>query len=192
MRGRIKPWLDLLSNVAIIATAILWIYVVGTHYVVPSLRSWTQLRPGDSIAGVNEINWGQHKKTLVMAMRVGCQYCTESAPFYRRLAHMAQAGETAAQLVAALPDDPASARAYLASEQISIPSVEIDLNKVGITGTPTLVLVDQRGRVLRKWVGVLSELQQDQVRKAIESSPAKNAGEMAKSPNTSAPGMAAF
>ena len=32
----------------------------------------------------------------------------------------------------------------------------MDYEKIGVVGTPTVLLVDSRGRVLRKWIGQLS------------------------------------
>jgi hypothetical protein len=49
----------------------------------------------------------------------------------------------------------------------SLPAV--NYSTLGVTGTPTLVLVDSTGRIVDFWVGKLSEVEQQEVIEAVES-----------------------
>lgn len=163
---KIKEKLDIASNVIIILTGIVFIYVIGTNYVVPGIVSHFRLRRGESVQGIN-VDWNQHEATLLVAMRVGCQYCAESIPFYQKLLQMEKSGATSAYILAAFPDDPAATQQYLQLHGMHVQSIRINLAQLGITGTPTLILVDHGGHIIRKWIGVLSQSEEQEVIAAL-------------------------
>lgn len=151
-----KARLELLSNVVIIVVGIVWAYVMGFNYFIPMIRSQLRLRDGARLVAIRDIDWSHHDATLVLVLRVGCPYCEQSMPFYRELANMERSGNTAVHVVAAFPDDPAAVQRYMQAHQLDIESVRVNLGEIGITGTPTLLVVDRGGHLLRKWVGALS------------------------------------
>jgi len=75
-------------------------------------------------------------------------------PFYRRLWTMQQAGQLNARLVAVFPDNPIDVTEVMESQKLTIPAFPaIHLDNFRVSGTPTLILVDASGRVVKPWVG---------------------------------------
>ena len=52
----------------------------------------SQLVVGKQLPLVAKYEWHSHKKTLLLALRNGCHYCEDSAPFYRTLAGLESSG----------------------------------------------------------------------------------------------------
>ena len=102
------------------------------------------------------LDWSGNKRTLVLAVSAGCRYCTESAPFYRRISTEAS-NQDGVGLVAVLPQPIDEARRYLSELGVSIESVSGRLDTLGVSATPTLLLVDRDGAVRKSWVGKLPE-----------------------------------
>jgi hypothetical protein len=104
------------------------------------------------------VNWAKNKQTLVLALSKSCRFCAESAPFYKQLASET-AGRPDLKLVAVFPHESTDeANAYL--KQIEVPITEVrqaPLETIGVTGTPTLALVDGTGTVTATWVGLLGD-----------------------------------
>jgi hypothetical protein len=109
------------------------------------------------------INWGQNKQTLLLVLRDGCHFCSDSAGFYQRLVKESQApGNTG--FVAVLPGTVDDSRKYL--EHLGVPITEVrqeGLNALGVRGTPTLLLINDKGVVTRSWIGRLPANKEDEV-----------------------------
>jgi hypothetical protein len=89
-------------------------------------------------------------------LQAGCHFCSESAPFYQRLARET-AQKSGVHLVAVLPQDVAEGSKYLNSLGVPIEDVrQAQLDALGVSGTPTLILIDGKGVVMKSWVGKLS------------------------------------
>lgn len=149
--------IELLANVSIIVVALLLGAAVVRQYVLPSgqpLRpAASQIQPGSKI-NLPGVEWPKAGRTLVLALQKGCHFCTESAPFYKRLAPAAS--EKNVKLVAVLPQAQDEARQYLADLSIPVNEVtQASLDSIGVQGTPTLILVDDKGQVIDSWVGKL-------------------------------------
>jgi hypothetical protein len=80
---------------------------------------------------------------------------------------MESSGELNAHLLAVLPDDKDSGTAFLRSGNAEIEAVfDQPLNNIQVLGTPTILLVDSHGTVVREWVGRLSRDAEEAVIKA--------------------------
>lgn len=123
------------------------------------------ISPGTALT-VKDVRWEEGDRTVVLALSKGCHFCSESASFYRRLAELARRSPRL-QLVAALPQGEEEGREYLSSLGVSIEHVkQAPLDTLGVQGTPTLILVNADGKVMRSWIG---ELPPDEERRAIEA-----------------------
>ena len=95
------------------------------------------ISPGTALA-VKDVRWEQGDKTVVLALSKGCHFCSDSAPFYRRLAEAARRNSRL-QLVAVLPQGEKEGHEYLDSLGLSIEHVkQAPLDTLGVQGTPTL------------------------------------------------------
>ncbi len=166
--GRVHRTIELLANLAIVVVAALGSVVLvrqlGTAPAPQSSASPISARPMASIRpaapsvgstlSVPDVDFAAADRTLVMVLSTQCGFCTDSAPFYRRLA---AAGHGRTRLVAVFPQDLVVAREFLAGLGVSVAGVvRAPVSAVGVRGTPTLVLVDQRGVVQKSWIGRLT------------------------------------
>ena len=146
--------LEAFTNVAILVVATL-----ASAALVKYLRSPQQgllppqVKVGQSL-DLRGIDWQSSRSTLVMALQTTCHFCSESAPFYRRL--VAAAGQSHVPIVAVLPEAKHESEAYLRELQVDVPNVrQVSFRDIQIRGTPTLLLVDRTGVVRQMWVGKL-------------------------------------
>ncbi len=150
--------IELLANVAIIVIALLLGAVLVKRYLMTdsqaSRPAAEQIRPGTKI-DLPGVDWSKSQQTLVLALSDGCRYCTESAAFYQRLAkEKASAGGV--RLIAVLPQEVSQGQTYLSKLGVAVDEVrQSTLSTIGVSGTPTLLLVDNNGAVKQSWLGKL-------------------------------------
>jgi hypothetical protein len=119
------------------------------------------LGPGSNIM-LPDVNWSANRRTLIMAIRPGCPWCTASAPFYRNL--LRSRAVDVFHVVAISPESVQKTRIYLSALQLDLSDIrQVDFEIVGVQGTPTLVLVNRSGRIEATWVGKLSPRGEDEV-----------------------------
>jgi hypothetical protein len=171
--------IEVVANIAVIATSLVVCTVLIRRYVLPSkgesaatarvgdtqLRnssSWqSSITPGTKIP-TPIIDWGKSDRTIVLALSTTCHFCTDSAPFYQKLAHDKR---TDVRIVALFPQSVREGRTYLDNLGIKVDEVtQSPLNSVGAVATPTLLLVDRQGTIVDSWVGKLSNGIAEEVR----------------------------
>lgn len=117
---------------------------------------------------LENVNWKENKKTLVFYISTTCHFCNESVPFYQKL--IKENSKNGITLVAVLPQEIYEAKRYLKSENLEIQRVyNASFESVGITGTPTLLLVDSEGVVSDLWRGKLSPDKESDVLSKLSS-----------------------
>jgi hypothetical protein len=152
--------IELVANVAIIITAVLLVALAANRYFFTPQSASDQaaarqsIKAGDKVT-LPDFNWAQSERTLLLVLSTNCRYCTESAPFYQRLAQeKTKRGGT--RLVAVLPQDDAASRKYLSDHGVSVDEIRrAALGDIPVGGTPTLILADQTGAVITSWIGKL-------------------------------------
>ena len=115
---------------------------------------------------ISDVDWRRSKQTLVVVLREGCRFCSDSAEFYRRLAK--ESRQTKTKLVTVLPGSIEASRRYL--EGLSVPISEVrqsPLSQINVRGTPTLLLVNDKGVVTKSWVGQLPPDKETEVIDAV-------------------------
>jgi len=117
-----------------------------------------------------DVDWAASKRTVVIALSVGCRFFTESAPFYKRLAEMEALGKTDARIVAVFPQSLDMATDYLASLKVPITTVkQASLTTLFVGGTPTVLLLDDTGMVTDVWIGRLDAEREEEVLKKVQA-----------------------
>jgi thioredoxin-related protein len=154
--------LELFSNIAIILVAVTLIGVV-IYKVLPEAKQipTKQLKAGSEFS-LPDVNWAENKKTLVLVLQKGCHFCTDSASFYKTLAEKNQ-NNNKVKLVAAFPHSVDEAKNYLSELGVAITDIRYFKFGKEIDGTPTLVLVDEQGKVADSWEGKLSSEEEQAV-----------------------------
>jgi thiol-disulfide isomerase/thioredoxin len=151
--------LDVMTNIAVIVTSIALLGFLGdswyeNHHAPQSSATRARALVGSTVK-LPGVDFTRKDKTLVIAISSTCHFCQESQPFYRQLANM-QGNK--ANLVAVLPMPQRDAEDYVHSAiSSSFRVVSASLDTMGVSSTPTLLLVDSQGRVERAWVGKLDD-----------------------------------
>lgn len=167
-----KSKVEVAANVVVILLAV----VIGSvflmdRFATPGVAP-NQVKVGDQLPGLRAYNWKAHQRTLVLALRNGCHFCEDSMPFYRRLAKLEQSNQISVHLIAVFPDDPAVVRQVVETQQLTIEVVPgTELGQVKVQATPTLMLVDEQGRVSKVWMGQLPPAEEADVIAAISKPP---------------------
>ena len=158
--------IELLANVAIIVVALVLGVVLVKRYLLTDTQSAAptaqRIQPGTKVdlAGVD---WSKSRQTLVLVLSDTCHYCTESAGFYQRLAEQ-KARQDGSRLIAVLPQDVSRGQAYMSKLGVNVDQVQqSSLSALGLSGTPTLLLVDNQGVVKESWLGKLPPNQETEV-----------------------------
>lgn len=164
--------LEVLANIAVIITSVVLCTVLAKRYLFsPTKQTATQtieqtrppspntqqrpsIQPGTKIS-LPGIDWSKSTRTVVLALSTTCHFCSESAPFYQKLQQQKPNG---VRLVAVFPQSVENSRNYLNKLGVSVSDVvQSSLSSVGVSGTPTLLLINNEGSVTDSWVGKLSD-----------------------------------
>jgi hypothetical protein len=149
--------IELLANVAIIVVALLIAGVLVKRYLLPQAESpqaRARIQPGTKLS-VPGVEWGKNERTLLLVLSTSCHFCTESSPFYQRLARE-KAKKGGVGLVAVLPQSVGESQKYLNDLGVSVDDIkQAGLDAVHVRGTPTLIMADRTGAVVESWVGKL-------------------------------------
>lgn len=169
--SKLKNKIELVANVAIIVVAILIGIVFVKNYLLapaPAPETRDYRVPVGTKVSLPGVDWAQNGQTLLLVLKKGCRYCAESAPFYQRLIRETSA-KSPVHLVAVLPHEVNEAKQYLGSLSVPIDEVrQSELDALKVQGTPTLILVNEKGEVVESWVGKLPAEQETEVLKRIE------------------------
>ncbi len=162
---------EIASNLAIIAVAItLGIFMLGRFFdqstAAPGPTQAESVQPGATLP-LKDVDWSQSERNLVMVLSTSCRYCTDSLPFYGRLAKQ-NAENDKLRIIASFPQDVTEARKYLEGIGIGIDDViKANPAEALARGTPTLILTDNKGVVLETWVGKLPPEKEAEVLRAF-------------------------
>jgi hypothetical protein len=167
-----KSILEILTNVALVAVSALIIWSFATR---PGIWLGRSARAGDAVAvgtllgPPSGYSWASHSRTLMLAIREGCMYCKNSVPFYRRLSDLRQKSQLRANFLAVMPDSREAGAHFLAANNIGVDAIySLPLSDVKVSGTPTLLLLDNQGRIENAWVGQLHTAQEYAVIAALQ------------------------
>jgi hypothetical protein len=103
--------------------------------------------------------------TFVIVLSSQCEYCLHDLPLYKRLSGARSSSGGMLHLIAILPEKTATATAFLKSSGVDTDKVlSMAPLEVGVQMVPTLLLLDENGKLKRYWVG---EMNQDREREVL-------------------------
>ncbi|HKQ73916.1 MAG TPA: hypothetical protein VJ810_09335 [Blastocatellia bacterium] len=161
--------LDKVANIALILTCALFIGHLARNYYI-GRGADTNLQPEIKIGEVVKLPGSDTAEkqsaqvTLVMALSSHCVFCQASMPFYQKLSAFKNSSPEHVRLATVMPESKEEAEAYLKQYDIAadlVPSTPI--SRIGVKGTPTLLLLDGESRLVRSWVGQLNNSQESDV-----------------------------
>ena len=166
-----KEKIELLTNIAFIAVVLIIGGVAVKNAAFSKKNNELEPRAGSQLPNPPGYEWNTHDLTLVLALKKNCQYCENSMPFYRTLAELRQAKQISAHIVSMFPDSIDEARDVMNREKIAVDVIGgIQWPNYKISGTPTLILVDKQGRVVKSWLGQLPKDAESEVVSALSAS----------------------
>jgi thiol-disulfide isomerase/thioredoxin len=164
--------LETLANVAVLITSVVLCSVLVKKYFFSPTKpeapveaveskspASSALRRSSIQAGTKislpGIDWTKSTRTVVLALSTTCHFCSESAHFYQKLQ---QEKPNGVRLVAVFAQPVEDSRDYLNKLGVSVSDlVQSSLGSVGVSATPTLLLIDNEGSITESWMGKLSD-----------------------------------
>lgn len=152
--------LEVSANLAIIILALLIGVIFTKNYLWPGKdvgvsesRKRNTVQPGTKLS-LPDVDWAQNGQTLILALSKDCHFCSESASFYQKIVSQRQGKSL--KVIAVLPQDTRSGQNYLSGLGVAVDEIrQASLSSIQVSGTPTLLLVDNAGVVKEVWVGKL-------------------------------------
>jgi hypothetical protein len=162
------------ANIATIALVGILGWAVFRGSFAGSSVASTPSQPSGPEVGLNltrsslkDVDWAANKNTLILGLQTTCHFCTESSPFFQKLQPVAS-GST--KIIAVLPQTVQESKQYLAKLGVHVDEIRsAPLSTISVNGTPTLLLVDNKGTVRNVWVGRLTDDRQSEVLSAISA-----------------------
>jgi thiol-disulfide isomerase/thioredoxin len=171
MKPDLAKRVELFANISIIVVALLIVTVITKKYFFDD----NSLNPPEDTVNVgskinlSNIDWGKNNQTLVMVLSKDCHFCKESVPLYQKVSRELSKSQNI-KLVAVFPQEMPIAKEYLQANSIVVQDVyQISPMELGVRGTPTLLLVNQKGEVTEKWLGKLNAEQEKQFLERLKS-----------------------
>jgi thiol-disulfide isomerase/thioredoxin len=123
---------------------------------------------GDHIARTIWQTMPDAKRTVVIVDRAECAFCRASMPFYAKLVRAAD--DAGVEVVSVTSDDKATHQRYLDANHVHMDRIiELTDTPLKVSGTPTLIVLDQSKTVLGAWVGELTSREEDKVLHLVRS-----------------------
>jgi hypothetical protein len=163
MKDTVVKKTEFLANLCVISIAVLaGVVLIKDHIFDRPIRAESRRSappPGPAVGtriALPGVNWADKDNTLLVVLSKNCRFCSESAPFYQKIAREADQNE-GVRLIAVFPQDAGEGRKYLSELGVPIEEViQSPLEVIGARGTPTLILVDKEGVVKNTWAGRLN------------------------------------
>lgn len=154
--------IELIANVMIIVVAVLVVGVIAQRYLSsPSVPPPKGPTVGSKVSLPN-VDFSKSNKNVLLVLQKGCHFCSESAEFYKRLIEEAKGRNV--NVLAVLPQDRQEAEGYLNS--LGVQGIAIQqsrLDSLNVAGTPTIILLNNRGEITNLWVGKLPSEKEKEV-----------------------------
>jgi hypothetical protein len=161
--------LDKVANVAIIIACLLLIGTLARNYYLsripdPSLELGVKKGEQVKLSGDAPADGQSAQATLVLALSTHCGFCQDSLPFYQKLAVFKNSSPARVRLATVMSEPKEEIEAYLKKHGIAADAVfSMPIAQIGVTGTPTLLLLDGQNKLIESWVGKLDSQGESEV-----------------------------
>jgi hypothetical protein len=159
--------LEKATNVAIIVACAVLVGNMARNYYLsskPDPRMLPEIPKGAVVNLPAAAPVNPQQPTLVLTLSKNCRFCQESVGFYQKLTAFKNSSKQGLRLVAVLPQGKEEAESYLKEHGIGADEViSMQVSKLGVRGTPTLLLLDGQNKLEEMWAGKLNDSQETQV-----------------------------
>jgi hypothetical protein len=170
--SKVKSYLETATNIAVILGALAVSGVFLLNYLRPNEQRTPRLRAGfqkgHQLPPIPGVSYNEAPQTLLIALNTSCAFCTESVPFYNQLAEAQLKSKSSIRIMTVFPNAEKEVQQYVQTHQLRLASrAAIDLQSLNVMGTPTMLLIDEKGTIVDFWIGKPSEATQRQVMKQV-------------------------
>ena len=156
-----KSTLDTVANIAIIIVCAIAAFVlIRQNFFNPNQQQAGPRPPevevGEQLDALRQVVPAGSDRAMIVALSPTCHFCTESMPFYKRLVEERNKKGSNTKVIAAVPREEAKAEEQKTMDSAGVQPdalVALDFQNIKVPGTPTILLVDNQGKVLDVWVG---------------------------------------
>jgi len=160
---RVQRIIETCTNVIVVLTCVfVCAYLLGWIPIRRSELPDPTYRPGEVVERIPGRPWVTSPRTLVLAVRSTCRFCSESVPFYRQVFQIARDQHLPVVTVSADPES--VTREFLSLNGLSPDGVHaVGRDSRLAARTPTIALVDAGGKAIACWTGRLNAAQEKEV-----------------------------
>jgi hypothetical protein len=143
------------------------------HVIVSRSQPSAPARPQPLVAGTQlklpeSLTRDARSPRVLLVLSTACKYCTESMPFYARIAELPAIKAGRVQLAVVSLQSKPQMRMYLDEHRLAVTSIVTSMESgFSVAGTPTLVLTNAEGVVADSWSGLLPAEEEENVLAAI-------------------------
>lgn len=157
-----KSTLDTIANIAIILVCLIAAFILIYNNFFKNNQQQAggprppEVKVGEQFDSLRQVVPAGAEKALVVALSPTCHFCTESMPFYKKLIDQRNQKGSNVKIVTAVPAEAAKAEEQKTMTTSGVNPdalVALDFSNIKVPGTPTILLVDNQGKVLDVWVG---------------------------------------
>jgi len=160
-------YIERVANLAIIVAVVVFLVVVVRGDLLRRSSSGpaaTRALIGSTVR-LPGVQFPAQRDSLLLGISATCHFCKASLPFYKQLAAQLQ-GKV--DVIAVLPQTQAEGESFIKDAGLNgVRVVSAKLGTIGVYGTPTVLLVDNNGKVKSAWVGQLDNARQQQLIGAV-------------------------
>ena len=150
-------YLDRITNIAVLIAVVVFLFSMGRNeYARRNIPK--QMTAKDFVGKTVKlpgINFSPEHNSLILALSTACHFCQQSLPFYQELTAKAN-GQL--DVIGLFPQPEAEAKKFFDDAHVRATQVvSAGLDVIGVSATPTLLLVDSKGKVIDAWMGELDD-----------------------------------
>lgn len=146
--------LETITNVGLLIASIVVTGAVVHRFVAGPQPVAELYENGEAITPPPSVAVASTDSTAFLFLSSKCQYCTESMPFYSQLSDGRRVGRY--QLVVLGHEPSTDLRKYLDEYGVAVDHIEsVKPGQYRFRGTPSLLVVDRKGKVRGHWNGAL-------------------------------------
>lgn len=171
-KAHLRTALEAVTNTAVLMALIIagtvftWNYI--PHRSVTKLQSG--LQKGKPLARLPGYDYATSSRTLIIAMKPACDRCNESIRLYNQFKDIQNLNDKSTTLLAVFPEPREEVEHYTRQNQLMVDAMPgVSLTAINVRTTPTIVLVDNSGKILNFWVGKLSLEDEQEVINILKS-----------------------
>jgi thioredoxin-related protein len=168
--SKVYQKIEMTANILIIVVALLVGGMLVQRYFFKSAPLAQERKTPTVGAKISDakFDWSKSNKNVLLVLQKGCKYCTESAEFYKKLIQNAQ--DKNVKITAVLPQSKEDAEKYLSD--LGVTGIEVKqsaLDALDVSGTPTIIIVNNNGEISNFWIGKLPAEKEEEVLNNLRS-----------------------